>query len=192
MKDISNQYASEWCDNLINDIKVFDRSVASVQLLFDAEIENLKNKNFDYGIDAFIEFGQLMSDESGQLVLKELQKISDQENLEVSPTVFLIIGKKVENFEDNLIKIQDAVLDWVEDTLFIKTNLQGYKVFVKNDSVINTITDLLVFNNENNILKWSILYNRQTLDLFTDFLNNNNIRNRLFRNHTLFELFNSL
>ena len=110
-------YGAAWFAYLDEGLKVFDRSVASLQYLIEQEMESLGRNLFLHGVEAFHELTERSKGPTGS-VERELRRIDDQDALDA-----LALPEQQTDFEalseiDNgWREITDSLQKWIVDTL---------------------------------------------------------------------------
>ncbi|MCB2426418.1 protein DpdE [Methylophaga pinxianii] len=110
-------YINVWLNYLENGLKLFSRSVASLQYVVDEQINNLRKTVFTDGIDAFNWLQEQTSGSDG-VAEKELKRIDEQDALDS-----LTIDDESELFEaltdvdSDWCSISNALQEWVVEIL---------------------------------------------------------------------------
>ena len=90
---------------------------------------------------------------------------------------------QIQVLDSDIERIRIPVMEWVVDTLRIKTNIEGFRVLVlkkhanlkwmEDDNIQvgkMTLRHLKVFREKKGLLKWSIVRDKKSLKLFSEFL----------------------
>ena len=110
-------YAVGWFDYLDEGLKLFDRSVASLQYLIEQEMESLARDVFLHGVEALHELTARSRGSNG-LVERELRRIDDQDALDAltlpeQETDF----EKLSEIDSDWREITESLQKWIIDTL---------------------------------------------------------------------------
>ncbi len=116
--DESNMFEFEWKNLVIETIRVFNRSIASLQFLIEEQMKIMKDFFFQQGIHAFNEMSEKLGGPKG-LIDIEFRKILMQENLDAIHKPFYEDFEKIKNFDEDLNNIRTPIYNWT-DTLQIQ------------------------------------------------------------------------
>lgn len=112
-------YETLWSACLEEGFGVFDHSIATMQYLIDAEMAGLRRRILNQGVDAVQVLTAKLEGEAG-LMVKELQKIEQQDQLDAMQDEPLQAFDDLEEVDGDWKGIQAQVDSWVEHNLLFE------------------------------------------------------------------------
>jgi ATP-dependent helicase HepA len=112
-------YQREWFQFLNGALKIFDRSISSLQYLIDEKIQDLKETLFIEGVDALKALCSEMSGENGYIAV-ELKLIDQQDSLDELAVLDENDLDSIFDIDSEWLVIRQVTLDWACKTLLFE------------------------------------------------------------------------
>ena len=173
-----NPYEKEWFDLLNSSLKLFDKSVASLQFVIDDLIGVVESSIFENGSDIIFETKEKIINDS--IIENELKKIGYQDQLDTINQTFSKNFDQLLLHDENWHYSRQVLFKWLINVIKLKHNIKSFKLLVKSNSPLLTLDDFFKFCKSNNKRKLPITWSssREANQYFSSALENENIYSR--------------
>jgi ATP-dependent helicase HepA len=125
LRSNDNPIEACWIDYLASGLRIFDRSVASLQYLIEDSLKDLPKLLFEEGLDALIDLTKRSAGDDG-IIEREIKNLDQQDALEALGAPPSELFDALSDVDEDWKSVDRDTSDWIERTLlFIRTGLDS-------------------------------------------------------------------
>jgi len=129
-----NPLEATWADYLEHGLRIFERSVASLQYMIDDTVDTLNKRLFEEGAEAVKDL-LAASTGNGNIIDREIKAIDHQDALDSLSAPSADTFERLVDFDDNWRKIDSCSSIWLENTLQFRRSVERADLSQQDEKV---------------------------------------------------------